>query len=146
VTVKVNLGALRQTTWHEFAIRFICGGAITAATGVLAKRFGPGVGGLFLAFPAIFPASATLIENREKRKKERLGMKGTARARNAVALEARGAATGALGLVAFAAVARVLLPTHAAWLALSVATLSWLTVSLSLWKLHKIVRGRVLSR
>jgi hypothetical protein len=30
--------------------------------GLIAARFGPVVGGLFLAFPAIFPASATLIE------------------------------------------------------------------------------------
>jgi hypothetical protein len=31
--------------------------------GLLAKKFGSTVGGLFLAFPAIFPASATLIES-----------------------------------------------------------------------------------
>jgi hypothetical protein len=30
---------------------------------------GPRVGGLFLAFPAIFPASATLVEKHEKQKK-----------------------------------------------------------------------------
>ena len=34
-----------------------------------AKRYGPGVAGLFLAFPAIFPAGATLIEKHEKEKK-----------------------------------------------------------------------------
>ena len=45
-------------------------GLITAVAGIIAKQFGPGIGGLFLAFPAIFPASATLIEKHEKQKKE----------------------------------------------------------------------------
>jgi len=35
---------------------------MTVIAGLIAFRFGPVVGGLFLAFPAIFPASATLIE------------------------------------------------------------------------------------
>ena len=38
---------------------FFFGGLITAVAGVIAQRFGPIIGGLFLAFPAIFPASAT---------------------------------------------------------------------------------------
>ncbi len=54
----------------DYAIRFLFGGLITVAAGIIAKRFGPGIGGLFLAFPAIFPASATLIEKHEKEKKE----------------------------------------------------------------------------
>lgn len=43
---------------------------ITVATGMIAKKYGPGIGGLFLAFPAILPASATLIEKHEKQKEE----------------------------------------------------------------------------
>ena len=38
------------------------------------QRWGPGIGGLFLAFPAIFPASATLVEKHEKQKKNRAGI------------------------------------------------------------------------
>jgi len=34
------------------------------------------IGGLFLAFPAILPASATLIERHEKEKKESLRLHG----------------------------------------------------------------------
>jgi hypothetical protein len=37
--------------------------------------FGPSIGGLFLAFPAL-PASATLIEKHEKHKKEENGVEG----------------------------------------------------------------------
>jgi hypothetical protein len=38
-----------------YAIRFVIGGLITTATGLVARKFGPVVGGLFLAYPAIFP-------------------------------------------------------------------------------------------
>ena len=60
--IKVDLSGLQQTQWHEYAIRFFFGGLITAIAGIIAKECGAVVGGLFLAFPAIFPASATLIE------------------------------------------------------------------------------------
>ena len=102
MNVKVNFAALKQTKWPEYVIRFVFGGLVTVATGIIAKRFGPGLGGLFLAFPAIFPASATLVEKYESEKKQRMGMEGSIRGRNAASLEARGAAMGATGLIAFA--------------------------------------------
>jgi hypothetical protein len=37
----------------------------------IAHRWGPATGGLFLAFPAIFPANATLVKRHEQRKKKR---------------------------------------------------------------------------
>jgi hypothetical protein len=45
-----------------------------------------------LAFPAIFPASATLIEKHEKERKARAGIRNTLRGRQATALDAPGAA------------------------------------------------------
>ncbi len=48
--VKIDVSALRQIRWHDYAVRFIFGGLITAVAGIIAKKFGPGVGGLFLAF------------------------------------------------------------------------------------------------
>ena len=78
--IKVDLSVLGQTRWYEYAIRFIFGGLITAVAGIIA-RLGRGVGGLFLAFPAIFPASATLIEKHETQKKEEEGLQGTQRGR-----------------------------------------------------------------
>ncbi len=71
--IKVDPSVIGQTRWYEYAIRFLFGGLITAVAGIIAKKFGPVIGGLFLAFPAIFPASATLIEKHEKEKKEREG-------------------------------------------------------------------------
>jgi hypothetical protein len=60
--VQFKLSAIRQTRCYEYLVRFVLGGAMTVVAGLIAARFGPVIGGPFLAFPAIFPASATLIE------------------------------------------------------------------------------------
>src|ERR1700736_6579054 len=65
--ISLDLSALGKTKWYEYALRFAFGGSITVAAGLVAKKWGPGVGGLFLVFPAIFPASATLVEKHEKK-------------------------------------------------------------------------------
>lgn len=134
--IKVNTSILAQSRWYEYLIRFIFGGSITAATGLVAKRFGPAIGGLFLAFPAIFPATATLIEKHEKQKKERRGNRGVERARSAAGIDAAGAAIGSLGLAAFAVIIWRWLPNSSTGLVLSLATLAWLFVSVSVWKLR----------
>ena len=135
--IKIDPSALKRTRWHEFGVRFLSGGLITAAAGMIAKEFGPGVGGLFLAFPAIFPASATLIEKHEKQKKERAGVHGTIRGRKAAAVDAAGAAMGSIGLLAFALLVKRFLIGHSPWLVLIGATGVWLAVSLLLWQIRK---------
>jgi len=64
--VEIKLSALKETKPHQYLVRFLFGGAATVLAGLVARRFGPAAGGLFLAFPAIFPASVTLIESHEK--------------------------------------------------------------------------------
>jgi hypothetical protein len=59
------------------------------------------MGGLFLAFPAIFCASATLSEKHERQRKTLRGLKGERRGTDAAALDASGAALGAVGMMAF---------------------------------------------
>jgi hypothetical protein len=135
--IEIDPSALRKTRWYELVVRFLFGGLITAATGMIAKEFGPGVGGLFLAFPAIFPASATLIEKHERQKKEQRGLKGTKRGRKMAAVDAAGAAIGSIGLLVFALLVKQFLGEHSPWLVLASATGSWLAVSLSLWQIRK---------
>ena len=67
--IKFDPSVIGQTRWCEYVVRFLFGGLITVVAGIIAKKYGPGIGGLFLAFPAIFPASATLIEKHEKQKR-----------------------------------------------------------------------------
>jgi hypothetical protein len=133
--VKVNFSVLKETKWYEYGTRFLIGGGITAFAGIVAKKFGPTVGGLFLAFPAIFPASATLIEKHEKEKKEKASVDPGFRGQTAVALDAIGATMGALGLIVFAALGWLLLPAHVTWVVLSGSTIAWFVVSVAIWRI-----------
>jgi len=135
--IQVDLSTLGQTKWHDYAVRFLFGGLITATAGMIAKKFGPGIGGLFLAFPAIFPASATLIEKHEEEKKESLGLNGAARGRSAASIDAAGSSMGSIGLFIFAFVVWQFLPRDRAWMVLGGATVLWLGVSVAVWQIRK---------
>lgn len=136
--IKIDLASLRRIKWHEYLIRFVLGGAVTVAAGLIAKHYGPVVGGLFLAFPAIFPASATLLEKHELDKKRRAGIPFTIRGRLAAALDARGAVMGALALTAFALSVWKLLPLHNAAMIMAAALGLWLVVATMIWRLRKL--------
>ena len=135
--VKFEVAELRETRWYEYVTRFLFGGAITAVAGFIAQKYGPSIGGLFLAFPAIFPASASLIEKHENERKNRAGFAGTKRGRIAAGIDAAGTTMACIGLTAFAVVSWKLLPLHATWLALTVATLTWAGVSVMVWTARK---------
>lgn len=135
--VEFRISALKATKPHEYLVRFLFGGAATVLAGIIAKNYGAALGGLFLAFPAIFPCSATLIESHEKQRKRRIGHDGTNRGRVAASLDAAGAILGAIGLVAFAALLWYFLPRHNAAVVIAAATVVWLGVSIALWKLRK---------
>jgi hypothetical protein len=137
--VKLSLSSLKRIHWHDYVTRFVLGGAATAATGLISARFGPSVGGLFLALPAIFCASATLIERHERRAKQRFGLKGTRRGEQAAALDAAGAALGSAGLIAFAAAFSLLVPTSVP-AAFAVALAAWTAVSVSAWLIRRKLR------
>ena len=85
--VQFKPSALRQTRWYEYLVKFVLGGVMTVVAGLIAARFGPVTGGLFLAFPAIFPASATLIEKHVRERKEKAGLSGARRGKEAAALD-----------------------------------------------------------
>lgn len=131
--IKVDPKSLRQTKWYECAIRFALGGGTTVIAALLAKKFGPGVGGLFLAFPAIFPATATLVEKHEIEKKAQQGVHGEERGRDAAALDAAGAVMGSVGLALFALFVWLILPEHSSWLTLAGAAVLWFVSSCCLW-------------
>ena len=138
LNISVNFAALREAKWYQFALRFFFGGTICVLAGVIAEKYGPRVGGLFLAFPAIFPASATLMENEEKEKKQRAGLHGAIRGRKVAGVDAVGAAIGSLGMIAFAAIVWRLLPGRSPSLILLDATLAWFVVSVTIWRLRSL--------
>jgi len=136
--IKFNLASLKETQLHEYLTRFLLGGAVTVATGLIASHFGPVIGGLFLAFPAIFPAGATLIEKHERDKKRRAGIQHTVRGRLAAALDARGAAMGTIALAAFGLLVWKLLPLRNAAVVLTGATGLWLALAILIWRVRKL--------
>jgi hypothetical protein len=131
--------ALRETRVHEVLVRFVLGGIITAFAGIIAQRFGPILAGLFLAFPAIFPASASLVEKHERKQKEEKGLHGARRGRQAASADAAGASIGSIGLLVFACAVWQLLPSHSAVGVITLATLAWALVSVAGWQIRKRV-------
>jgi hypothetical protein len=135
--VYFDVSVLRRTKWDEYASRFLFGGAITLIAGILAKRYGPVLGGLLLAFPAIFPSSVTLVEKHERQKKQRAGIMRTIRGRLAAALDAQGAAMGSIGLACFGLVVWKLLPVWKLAPVFLVALAIWFAVSFLIWWARK---------
>jgi hypothetical protein len=118
--VSASLDRLRQTRPRDFILRFVFGGLVTAAAGLVATRFGPVVGGLFLAFPAILPAGLTLVAQH-------------ARNTPPAGANAYGSIFGSLGLLIFGGVVWVLGSTGPAWLVLLLAMLVWIVAACGSW-------------
>jgi hypothetical protein len=114
--VRVKWAAMKLTHGYEYAVRFALGGLATVLAGLIADGFGPEVGGLVLAFPAIFCGSATLVEKHERDQKVRQGLKGE-EGRRVAALDATGAAWGSVarGLRSYSLADRVLWSGSVAW-------------------------------
>ena len=133
----MSLSGLAQTKPLEFALRFVFGGIVTALAGLIATEFGPVIGGLFLAFPSIFPATATLIEKHEAKKKKQEGIQGRYLAKCAAGADAAGAAMGTIGLLAFGMLIWQLTESVAPWMVLTAATIAWFAVALTVWIIRK---------
>jgi hypothetical protein len=130
--VKVSLSSLKDGRWYEYLVRFVLGGAATVLTGLISSVFGAFVGGLFLALPAIFCASATLIEKHEQRRKREAGLEGRRRGQQAAGLDAAGAALGSIGMLAFGLTFSLLVKTSPP-LAFVAALVAWMVVCVVAW-------------
>jgi Protein of unknown function (DUF3147) len=137
--VHANLSALKEGRWYEYLIRFGLGGLTTLIAGIIADIWGPESGGLFLAFPAILCASATLVEAHERRKKREHGLNGHRRGTEAAALETAGAALGSAGLAAFALTVWSLAPNFGI-ASLGFGSIAWFLVSVTCWRMRRDVR------
>jgi len=138
--IGLDVSSMQRFRWRDYAVRFVFGGIVTVLTGLIATRYGPGVAGLFLAFPAIFPAGATLIEKQQREKKRRVGLDGTSRGRVVAGIDAVGAAMGTLGLIAFAILIWRFLPGHSSPAILTIAGLAWLAISVQAWRIRKAMK------
>ncbi len=127
----INLGSLRSVRPRDCALRFAFGAGVSLMAALIARVGGEHMGGLFLAFPAILPATLTLLQKEG----------GTSQAVS----DAQGATFGAIGMVAFAASAALLLGHVAGW-ALVAAIGAWAGVSLALYAVAAVVLPRPSTR
>lgn len=140
MNIRFQVGELKETSWTDYGVRFAFGGAITVLAGYIAKAYGPALGGLFLAFPAIFPATETLIERTEHEREMEIGGSVRMRGRLSAAINARGALWGSLGLICFAALVWKLLPHWKAAGTLLAALGLWFGASFVFWRLSQRIR------
>jgi hypothetical protein len=121
-------GRLKNVKLRDLLVRFAFGAMISFAAGIISIVVNPVAGGMFLAFPAILPATITLIEKRE----------GTDEA----VADTQGSVIGAGGLVFFALTVGLLLPRTDAPVALLAAFVAWLLASFAGYVLVERFRRR----
>ena len=119
--LRIDLAALHKQSVSDYLVRFAFGAGVSAGAAIAGIVFGPRVGGVLLAFPAILPASLTLIERKAGR-------------REAV-VDATGAIIGAVALVVFAVVASWALPRIDPIVSVALAGASWAVWAMSLYAL-----------
>ena len=110
---------LKKVKAWEYAVRFAFGGFVALGTALIGRAYGPGIGGLFLGFPAILPASLTLVKQHEGRVK--------------AIDDARGAVLGGAGMIAFGLLVWGAARHWPAGVILATALAAWGTVSVGLW-------------
>ena len=120
---------IRKVKARELAVRFAFGAAISVVAGLVSLATNSTAGGMFLAFPAILPATITLIERKE-------GM-------DQAVHDVQGAVLGALGLVVFAVVARMSLEGTGSPVALLEAGGAWVVASVLAYLVVEKIRRRV---
>jgi len=105
----------------KYLTRFVFGAGIAATAAMVGVVFGPKVGGILLAFPAILPASLTLIERKDGRHEAKV--------------DATGALLGSVALIGFAVVAALALPRLSPAIALGLACATWAVIAAGLYVL-----------
>ena len=137
VRIGCDLSKLAKTKPTEYLTRFLFGCAITLLFSLITKWAGPVVGGLFLAFPGIYPPGSSFVEKKEEERKQEAGMHGTQRARSLASAHAVGASAGSFGLMAFAAILWLGLPRFGLATSLAAGTVTWFAVSGTAWALRE---------
>lgn len=126
--VRLDTSRLARPPWAALAGRFGFGAGIAIVAGLVGMRFGPLLGGLFLAFPAVLPAALSMIERKEGEEK--------------ADVDAIGAVLGSGGMLAFALVAALGVPVSA-FPALALASAAWIVVAAGLFLLvRQVLRNR----
>lgn len=125
---QVEPKEIAQHKPSDYTVRFVFGAAISLAAGLIGMKFGPIVGGVFLGFPAILPASLTLIEKKDGKEQ--------------ASIDSLGAVLGAVAMIAFAVLVVLTASRWGVVVTLVVALVVWLAVAFALYALVATVYKR----
>jgi hypothetical protein len=117
---------------RDLGVRFAFGAAISLVAGAIGLAFGAPAGGMFLAFPAILPASLTLIHRKNGPR--------------AAVHDLDGSVLGAAALGVFAVAAGAGLRRSGAGIALPAALAAWLGTSIAGYVALECLRRRIRRR
>ena len=119
---------IKTNRFRDYALRFAFGALIALVAGLIGTALGPKAGGVFLGFPAILPASLTLIQRKE----------GHERA----AVDSVGAVLGAVAMIVFALLVAWNVARWGVVPSVVGALVVWLVVAAGLYFLVATVYGR----
>ena len=127
-TPRFDPGAIGAHRIRDYIIRFLFGAAISLVAGVIGMKFGPRLGGVLLGFPAILPASLTLIEKKEGKEQ--------------ASVDSIGAGLGTVAMIAFAVVVSLTVVSWGVLASLAASLAVWLAVAIGLYVLVQVTYGR----
>ena len=116
---KVEPGEIAKHKPMDYVWRFLFGAGISLGAGLIGTKFGPVIGGIFLGFPAILPASLTLIEKKD--------------GKHEAAIDSEGAVLGAVAMIAYAVVVLLTAATLGVVASLLLALAAWFVVAVALY-------------
>lgn len=111
----------------DYVLRFAFGAAIALVAGLLGMWLGPKFGGVFLGFPAILPASLTLIEKKDGREQ--------------AAIDSEGAVLGAIAFVVYAVAVTLFVMRWGVAPTVVIALIVWTVVAIALYAIARVVFG-----
>ncbi|HKW07813.1 MAG TPA: DUF3147 family protein [Candidatus Dormibacteraeota bacterium] len=114
--------------FSAYALRFAFGCGIALLSGLVGMYFGPKVGGVLLGFPAVLPASLTLIQKRE--------------GKDEASIDSIGAVLGATAMIVFAVLVLLTVQRFGVVPSIGVALIVWLAVAVGLYLLVALVFKR----
>ncbi|HET9782979.1 MAG TPA: DUF3147 family protein [Candidatus Dormibacteraeota bacterium] len=124
----VALEKVKTHHFSDYAVRFAFGCGIALVSGLIGMWFGPKVGGVLLGFPAILPASLTLVQKKD--------------GKDSASVDSIGAMLGAIAMIAFAVFVSLTVKSIGPIPSIVIALIVWLAVAVGLYFLVALVFKR----
>lgn len=125
---QVEPEKVKTQHFSAYALRFAFGCGIALVSGLVGMWFGPKIGGVLLGFPAILPASLTLIQKKDGKEQ--------------ASVDSIGAMLGAMAMIVFAIFVSLTVKSVGPVPSIVVALIIWLAVAVGLYFLVALVFKR----